>query len=336
MNENILYESISKSELEMIKTAIHTSVEKVCLFFSIDSDKTRELTDNLVVESKLFGHNSKIYIINFYNFQKILIGKMCLKYSCEKIYEGKLKIESDILNILNSNGVLCPKIINTGSNDEGAVFILMEAVEGESVAKIMLDIKKTESILDIIQFHELVLRDNLKTFQSNSDSFNLNKWIDFEKKLTSFLKNFAPSFIIKNSYGFINSYLNDHNIIKKTFATDRSVDNMFIRENDNIVLIDFSTIRIGTQFDNWIQFTEDPNANFSCTKEELIDLFFKKNNLQKNVLCFYYASSIYTNLLQGIFTYKKNPKLGELYIDNANESYKKFTKNKSVLIDIGH
>jgi len=101
-------------------------------------------------------------------------------------------------------------------------------------------------------------------------------------------------------------------------------------------MIDFSTVRIGTQFDNWIQFIDDPRAKFSCSKKELIKMFFRKNNSDKDVINYYYVASIYTNLLQGIFTYQKNPTLSMQYINNANSAFEKFTKKKGVLIGTGH
>ena len=150
------------------------------------------------------------------------------------------------------------------------------------------------------------------------------------------MKRFTPHLKVKNSYSFLNKYLNDISVIEKTIVTDRSADNIFIGENNHIIMIDFSTVRIGIQFDNWIQFIDDPRAKFICSKDELVTIFFNKKSLNENVMDYYYAASIYTNLLQGIFTYKKNPTLSMYYIDNANGAFENFIKKKGVLIDTSH
>ena len=85
MNEDILHKSIEISDIELIRKMITISGEKLCLFFNIDPNKTKELVNNLVIESKLSGHNNKIYLINFYDNQQVQIGKICLKYSAENI-----------------------------------------------------------------------------------------------------------------------------------------------------------------------------------------------------------------------------------------------------------
>ena len=324
------------SGLEPIKKTIPGLGEKMCVFLNIKPSRAEELMENFVIESKLSGHNDEISLVNFYDARKILLGKACLKYSSEQERKNKLQMESNILNILNLSGIVCPKIIDAGSTKEGMPFIIMEAIKGKSASDCVLDIRIAELILDTIQSHESSLLDNLKTLQLSEGNLNVHQKIDFENKLKGFLRDFTPAFVIKDSYAFLNNYLNDLDVIKKSIVTDRSADNIFIGENNQIIMIDFSTVRIGAQFDNWIQFIDDPRARFSCAKEELIRLFFEKNHLQEKVMDFYYASSIYTNLLQGIFTYQKNPTLSMQYINNVNDAFKKFTKKKGVLIDIDH
>lgn len=336
MSEHTSDKSIKISGLEPIEKIISSSGKKICVFLNIESNRVEELMENFIVESKLSGHNNEISVVNFYDARKMLLGRACLKYSHGQERKNKLRIESNILTILNSDGIACPKIIDIGSYDEGTPFIFMEVIEGKSVSDCMLDIQVAELILDAIRSHELSLLDNLRTLQLSKENLNVHQKIDFEKKLEDFLRDFTPDFVIKDSYGFLNNYLNDPNVIKKSIVTDRSADNIFIGENNQIVMVDFSTVRIGTQFDNWIQFIDDPRARFSCSKEELIKLFFKKNHLQEGVMGFYHASSIYTNLLQGIFTYQKNPILSMQYINNANDAFEKFTKKKGVLIDIDY
>jgi len=212
----------------------------------------------------------------------------------------------------------------------------MEVIKGEGVDSRVLDIQTAELILDIIQVHESVLLDNLDILKTSDEKFDLDKEVDFDNKLSSFLKNFTPHFKIKNSYRFLNEYLNSLDVIKKTIITDRSADNIFIREDGQIIMIDFSTVRIGTQFDNWIQFIDDPRAKFSCSKDALVKKFFVKNNLNEDKINHYHVASVYTNLLQGIFTYQKNPTLSMQYINNTNSAFADFTKKKGVLIDTGH
>lgn len=336
MNELLLDKRTEINSVESIRNAVLDSGEKVCAFLNIKTDTPKDIIDNLVIETKLSGHNSDIFIIDFYNAQTKFLGKACLKYSSEIEHKNRLKIESDILEILNSKGVRCPKLIDTGIKREGNPFILMEAIKGDEVDGRVLDIQKAELILDIIQVHESVLLDNLDILKLSDEKLDLDKEVDFEKKLSSFLKRFTPHFRIKNSYSFLNEYLNNLDIIKKTITTDRSADNIFIGEGGQIIMIDFSTVRIGTQFDNWIQFIDDPRAKFSCSKEELMKMLLAKSNLNEDTINYYYIASIYTNLLQGIFTYQKNPVLSIQYINNANNAFTNFIKKKGVLIDTGH
>lgn len=323
---------IKLSEENLIKRTIPDLGEKMCLFFNIEQNKSKELMDNFIVELRSSGHNNEISFINFYNAQKVLLGKVCLKYTFK--HENRLQTESVILNLLEANNILCPKVIDIGLNKEGIPFILMEVINTQNASNCLINIQTSELILNIIQQHELVLTNNLDAVGLSKDNLDSNKKIDFEKKLTGFLNDFTPQFMIKESCSFLNSYLNNPGMVQRTIVTDRSVDNIFIGDNNQIIMIDFSTVRIGTQFDNWIQFIEDPRAKFSCSKEELIKLFFLKNNLSEGQLDFYYVSSIYTNLLQGIFTHQKNPKLSLQYINSANEAFMKFSKKKGVLIDI--
>jgi len=274
MNEFEPDNPIKLSEVDLIKRIIPDFGKKMCLFFNIEPNKSKELMDNFTIESRLSGHNNKIFFINFYNAQKVLLGKVCLKYSSKHGDENKLQVESVILNILEANNISCPKVISVGLNKESTPFILMETIDTQNASNFLIDIQTSESILNIIQQHELVLINNLDTLGFSKDKLDSNKKIDFGKKLMSFLRDFTPQFIIKESCSFLNNYLNNPDVIQRSIVTDRSIDNIFIGDNNQIIMIDFSTIRIGTQFDNWIQLIEDPRAKFSCSKEKLIKLFF--------------------------------------------------------------
>lgn len=336
MNERLPGKRTEINNVEPIRNTVLDSGERVCAFLNIKTDTPKDIIDNLVIETKLSGHNNDIFIIDFYNTQTKFLGKACLKYSSEIESKNRLEIESDILEILGSKGIRCPKLISRGINREKKPFILMEAIKGDRVDGCVLNIQTAELILDIIQAHESVLSDNLDIIKLSDEKLDLDKEIDFENKLSSFLKHFTPHCRVENSYSFLNEYLNNLNVIKKTIITDRSADNILIGENGQIIMIDFSTVRIGTQFDNWIQFIDDPRAKFSCSKEELMKMFFAKSNLNEDIIDNYYAASIYTNLLQGIFTNQKNLALSIQYINNANSAFVNFTKKKGVLIDIGH
>ncbi len=325
---------IRQKEKDLIKEMILISGEKICIFLNIESNRYKELVDNFVVESKSFGHNYDVFFISFYDTKKVLLSTVCLKSSFKR--EDKLETESTILNLLKANNIRCPKIINSGHNKKEESFILMEAINTKNMHDCIVDIRASEEVLNTIQQHELVLTNNVNLLKFFKYNLNSHKKIDFKEKLVSFLKEYIPKFKIKESLAFLNYHLNKPDFIKRTIITDRSIDNVFFDNNNQITMIDFSMIRIGTQFDNWIQFTQDPRARFSCSQEELIKLFFKKNNLSKSKLNFYYVSSIYTNLLQGIFTYQKNQELSKKYIDNVNDIFMKFRKRKGVLIDIGY
>ncbi len=322
----------STKELELVENALHIFAEKICVFFDITPSKFEELLKNTVIDSKLSGHNNDVYTINFYDNQRILIGQICLKRASMKDVKNRLKIESDIMRLLSLGGIKCPKIIDTGVGDDDTPFILMETIDSQSTSSFVLNIALCGQILDTIQAHELILSSNLTQLQSAYNDIDLQKTVDFESKLAGLLKNILPTFDIHDLYD-LNKYLNDPEVIKKTIITDRSGDNIFVDGHNEITMIDFSTIRVGTQFDNWIQFIEDPRMQFSCDKEELIQLFFTKNNLSESKINFFYAASIYTNLLQGIFTYKKNTQLAIKYFENANNSFRKLRQSNNLLID---
>lgn len=336
MNKDSLVKRIGVNEIESIRNTVFDSRREISAFLNIKTDLAESIMGNLIIEAVLSGHNSNIFVIDLRNAQAKSLGKACLKYSSGVEHKNKLKIESKILEILNSNGVRCPKLINEGTNREGIPFILMGAVGGAGVDSHVLDIQTSESILDAIQVHESVLLNNLNILKMSDERLDLDREVDFENKLSYFLKHFTPHFKVKNSCSFLNEYLNNPDIIKKTIITDRSVDNIFIGEDNQITMIDFSTVRIGTQFDNWIQFIDDPRAKFSCSKDDLIKMFFIKTYLNEDMINHYYVASIYTNLLQGIFTYRKNPTLSIQYINNANCAFMNFFKKKGVLIDTGH
>jgi len=325
-------ESIDK----IIVSILRNLNSEICSRLRIEDNKIEEILQNFTIKSELSGYNNQICLINFYGKEKNFLGDICLKYSIEQKGGGRLRVESNVLNILRANSILCPRVMAANFSDEhDPPYILMEVIKGRCINDHSLNMREAELILNIIQSHESILRDNLRSLQLPSITFDMCREINFENKLLNFLQNFAPDFIIKNSLNFLNHYLNDVEAInKRVIVTDRSVENIFRDQNNQIVMIDFSTIRIGTQFDNWIQFIDDPRIVFSCTKEKLIRLFFIKNNLSEKDLNYFYISSIYTNLLQGVFTYQKNSRLGIDYINNANNSFKKLTKKKGVLIDI--
>ncbi len=335
INEEGVYWSGSIDKIVTI--ALQNLGHKLCLHFQVESDRTEELLQNFTIKSESSGHNNQICLIDFYDNKKNFIGDICLKYAFEQERKEDLQIELNILNILQTNNILCPSIVDANFSHKNPSYILMETIKGRCINKQIINLEEARGILDVIQSHESVLLDNLLILQSSVDISYLDREIDFEKKLSDFLINFAPNFIARSSFDFLNSILNHSAVIKKrSIVTDRSAENIFIDENNQISMIDFSTIRIGTQFDNWIQFIDDPRATFSCTKEELITTLFKKNGLLENELVSFYASSIYTNLLQGIFTYRKSPRLGIDYINNVNNSFKKLMNKKCVLIDIIH
>ncbi len=274
-------------------------------------------------------------MIDFFNAQKRYIGESCLKYSIkeEKDY---LQIESKILSLLYSNNILCPVIIDTGSRN-GFSYILMETIKGDCLSNKIIDIKIANLVFDAIHQHESVLLDNIEILKQLGLFSDLSKEIDFESKLVSFLQKITPNFTIKKQLDFLNHHLNQPDVIaKRRIITDRSAENIFIDENNQLIMIDFSTVRIGTQFENWIQFIDCPHAKFSCTKKGLFDLLFEKMSMQKDDINLYYVSAIYVNLLQGIFTHKKDRQLSTQYINNVNTYFQKFTKKKGVLIEINH
>lgn len=323
---------------QAISRILKDSEMKIFAYLHSKSISVSKISKNFKIKSRIYGHNNQIYLIDLYNDQKKPAINICLKYSIGIKKREELKKEFILLDILHKNNMPCPAIIASNFSSKNNIsYILLETVEGECVSNYQIDIQKAGLILDSIRIHESILLNNIKTFNSISIISNLHKKIDFEKKLLDFISNFAHNFIVKDSLNFLNKYLNNTDIRNnRTIITDRSAENIFINRDEKITMIDFSTIRIGTQFDNWIQFIDDPRITFLCSKNDLITLFFNKNSLSKNDTSYFYAASVHTNLLQGIFTYSQNPKLGTQYISNANDAFKRLTKRKGVLIDINH
>ena len=104
------------NEAEIIKKTIPHLGEKMCALLNIEPGRAHELLDNFVVESKLSGHNNEISFLNFYNTEKVLLGRACFKGTAERKKESKLQIESVVLNILKSEDIACPMMIDIGLN----------------------------------------------------------------------------------------------------------------------------------------------------------------------------------------------------------------------------
>jgi len=106
MNEGLPNKKIEVNSIESIKNTVFDSGEKICSFLGIQSNTPKDIMDNLVVKTKLSGHNNEIFIIDFYNTQTEFLGKACLKYSSDIEHNNGLRIESDILEILNARDVM--------------------------------------------------------------------------------------------------------------------------------------------------------------------------------------------------------------------------------------
>ncbi len=311
----------------------------ISLYLKINSEQFQSTLQNAVIRKKLSGHNNQVHLVDFFDGNGNILGSVCLKYSLNEKLQSGLITEANILKILHSENInICPKIIDLDTLVESNItYIVMETANGNLINCLSLKIETMNKIFDLILFHESVLLEKASYLNSPSVVRDLHRKINFNNKITKLLTSFVPNFTIKNSLSFLNYYLNSkHAISQRAIVTDRSVENIFQNKNNDIILIDFSTIRVGTQFDNWIQFIDDPRASFSFPKEDLITILFERNKLNTKLVKLFYSASVYTNLLQGIFTYEKNPKLGINYFKNANKSFSMLKKKKGVLIDISH
>ena len=317
---------------------LRKSKSKICHYLKINYKQFDITLNSFKIRSKLSGYNNQVYLIDFFDDEGELIGAFCLKYSEDDKNKSGLILEAKILKLLYSNKVGCPKLIHSGVlTQDNVSYIVTEVVRGTRVIDSCLDIEAAQIIFNVIKSHELILHNNIKTFDSLPIMKNLYQKIDFEKKISLLIKSFVPNLVINESLRFLNHYLNNKYMINgRTIVTDRTPENIFKDQNNNIILIDFSTIRIGSEFDNWIQFIDYPQLHHLCEEEDLFRLFFKNKNISIKNYNFFYTASIYTNLLQGIFTYNKNHKLGMRYFKNVNDSFEKLMKNKSVLIDFRH
>ncbi len=246
MNEHPSNKSEKTEAGKLVGELMPVFSEKICLHFDVELDNAGVLKNNFFVKSELSGHNNQICLIDFFDAQKRYIGESCLKYSIkeEKDY---LQIESKILDLLYSNNILCPVIIDTGSRNDFS-YILMETIKGDCLSNKIIDIKIANLVFDAIHQHESVLLDNIEILKQLGLFSDLSKEIDFESKLVNFLQKFMPNFTIKKQLDFLNHHLNQPDVIaKRRIITDRSAENIFIDENNQLIMIDFSTVRIGTR-----------------------------------------------------------------------------------------
>lgn len=316
---------------ETVIGILNRSADEVCAFLKLDKKTFLESVRNSIFQENLSGHNYHVCLVDFRGKEGNSLGSVCIKYSSDEKMQPGLAVEVKALGLLYLNKKICPMIVDTGVlEQEGTTYIVMETIRGNPVQSTELHIENMEVIFDLIQFHESILLKNAQDLGALSHIEDFHQETDFEKKIHMLLAKHVPDLTLEDSLNFLNPYLNDRRVIqKRTLVTDRSVENIFQNKNGKIVLIDFSTIRVGTQFDNWIQCIDDPRACFSCKKEELIELFFERNGLNKKDIGLFYAASVYTNLLQGIFTYKKNSKLGMSYFKNATESCRRLRNEEA-------
>lgn len=322
----------------LVLQILKKSKNRISSYLEIDDYQFEDVLSRFVVRTELSGHNNQICLVDFFDNKGNFLSGACVKYSLGEKMKSGLALEANILSLLSLNKKICPKLLDSGILEQDNVsYIITEIIRGTLTNHSDLSIEKASLVLDVVQLHEAVLLDNIQIWDTASTFNDLYKKTDFKKKVTTFLTGFVPGSVINDSLSFLNYYLNhERTISRRVIVTDRSVENIFQNQNGDIVMIDFSTIRVGTQFDNWIQFIDDPRITLSCKKEDLVNLFFKRNKLNTKDLKFFYAASVYTNLLHGIFTYEKNPRLGINYFKNANESFMKLKNKKSTLIDISH
>lgn len=326
---NINYPQVDDNK-HLIEKILQKSQRSIKKFLHIN-EKTLA---NFTIKKISSGFNYSIYFVNFYNSRNSCQKSICVKYSDDAKKIPGLILEFDILKLINLNQKnICPQIVDSNTLDElGITYIIIETIRGNPVNYRKVNTKISREILNLIQLHEKILSENRQYIKKPSIDENINKKIDYEKKMHLLLLGYSEYFTVKKPLKFLNYYLNNSQIIKhRKIVTDRSAENFVIGVDNNIKLIDFSTIRIGTEFDNWIQFIDDPRIKFSCTKSNLINMFFNKNKKENNIN-YYYAASIYTNMLQGIFTFNRNPSLGKAYFNNVNSAYFKLKKTHERLI----
>lgn len=309
---------------------------EICEYLKLNENSADLLLDNLEVKEELSGCNNYICLLGFYNSRDNRYGSFCLKHCLSTEKELQLKKEVHVLRLLNSHNFKCPRVIGYKSSiDRFTPCILMECVSGLSLNKIKLSLTQVHLVIDKIVEHQLIIRNNLITLSSFISEDDFGEYIDYELKIKKYLENSNTGFGICNSLGFLNKYLNNKKVIdERVVVTDRSAENIILNDCEEIAFIDFSTLRIGTKFDNIIQFIDDPRISLPIDKELLVKKLFTKFGFSEIEIKYYYAASVYTNLLQGIFTHNKNPDIANDYIKNANIAFESLVNKKSVLIGI--
>lgn len=319
----------------LMHSILTNSTDEICSYLKVE----KSALSNCVFRPQLSGCNYQVCPIDFFNNTKEKIGSIFIKYNTQENERAhdELLTEARILKLLGTHGINCPTLIGSGHIDVAASYLLLEEIEAYSIDVEQLSLDETIQIADSIDQHQTVLVKNLEKLRLRSIELNMYKHMDFEQKIHALLTEYVPSATLIQSLQFLNTYLNAELVIKnRSIVTDRSTGNILKNEDRGLVFIDFSTIRVGTRYDNWIQFIDDPRVNLCCPKEWIEATYFKKHELSREDIESYYAASIYTNLLQGIYTYQKSVSLGAAYLKNANESFVKLRNKKDVLIRLGN
>jgi hypothetical protein len=324
------------NENTIVMEILNQEEQTLSVLLNIPQKHFADILQYSIVAAEMSGHYNKIFIVHFLDKKNILIGTICIKYSDLEIMNQGLVMETDVLNILHTNNIPCPVVISTGNlSSSHKPYIVMDVTNGRPAAEEIVDLDMASSVLRVIMQHEIVLHDHLKNIPSLSKFENIEKYIDYNEKIAFLMNTIVPTRKILESLDFLNEYLNDPYIMDhRILTTDRSNENIFFDKNGMVTLIDFSTLRIGSLFDNWIQFIDDPRAHFSCNYRELVELFFKTHTMSEMYMNHFYVASIYTNLLQGIFNYERNRKLAMSYFEKVNQAYSNLNNKKSMLIEI--
>lgn len=315
-----------------VSAALYKSEKDILAY--LRSVSGNEAWRDIEIQPILGGHNSRIFLVTFFDKKRNVLGRINVKFPINERAADNLLLERHILSLLGpaSSEPIVPKAVGS-TVLENENYNLLEYVAGQPITGMSVDLVFAEKVLNSILTHEQILDKKFDTLQHfHAISNNLLRRINYSHKIGRAIQEHAPHLNLSAPLEFLNTLLNQKSELKnRKLITDRSGGNILVTKNNKIAFIDFSTVRIGTRFDNWVQFIDDPRISFSCSREQLIQLFFKKNDLihTHRELSLFHAASLYTNLMQSIFTHKKDPELSGAYLERANNAYTALTGKKT-------
>jgi len=287
---------------------------------------------SFVVRETNGGLNSVVYVVELFN-RNVATATIAIKLFSQKNQENS-QIEYDIVTVLYSTkSFVAEPLFQYSGNESIPPYNIMEYVEGVVLSETPIVFVEGKKIIDLIRSHQEILQTHKTLFSGKSFYKNINNFIEYEKKIEQLANQYLTDVALVVVPTGINTLLNSMVIMnQRSIVTDRSSANCVRTLENEFYLIDFSTVRIGTIFDNFLQWLDDPKTLLTDTDREALVEYVQDSytTITKDQ---YYAAALYTNFLQAVFNREGNKTISNLYIKKVNYYYQMLYKTKGILLD---